>query len=61
MPRVDLSVVLEDEGEVERVIDDPPPGGAVAQENADLGPGQREWIARLKPPRRISLFDLLLR
>ena len=51
--RVDLSVVLEDEGEVERVVDDPPPGRAVAEENADFGPRQREWIVRPEaPPRR---------
>src|SRR5262249_42891376 len=59
--RVDLSVVLEDEGEVEPVIDDPLPGQAVTEENADFRPRHRERVGGPKPPPSRDLVDLLLR
>ena len=61
MSGVDLSVVLEDEGEVEPVIHDPPPSRAVAEEDADFGPGQSEGIGGSETPPGVNLVDLLRR
>src|SRR5574337_512085 len=44
-PRVQSGVVFEDEGEVEAVVDDPSPGGPMAQERANLRKPERERIA----------------
>ena len=56
---VDLGVVFEDDREVELLVDDPPPGGAMAEENADFRRRQREGIARPETAARIGLIDLL--
>src|SRR5262249_25300646 len=58
---LDFRVVLEDEGEIERLVEDPPPGGAMAEKSADLRPRQRERIARLKAAAHISPVEHLLR
>src|SRR5208337_791492 len=57
--RIDFSVIFEYEGEVEILVDDPPPGRAMAQENADLRRRQSERIARSETATRISLVELL--
>src|SRR6516165_7664571 len=60
-PRVDFGVVFEHAGEIETIVDDPPPGGAMAQERADLGRVTRERIERRKARARISRLCLLRR
>ena len=59
MGGIDFSVIFEDEGEVEILLDNPPPGGAMAEERADLRRRQRERIARPETATRISLVELL--
>src|SRR6202022_1049325 len=42
---VNLGVVFEHNGEIETLVDDAPPGSAMAEEGADLPRSQREGIA----------------
>ena len=55
---IDLRVVLEDSGEIELLVYDPPPRRAMAEKDADLGRRQRERIARLEAAARTSPIDL---
>ena len=57
---IDFGVVFEHHGEVELVVDDPPPGRAVAKEDADFRRRQRERIARTETAGRIGLVDFRL-